>query len=341
MTGHDNHTPEERRQETLLQPAEEVPPDTVFADMEGELAAYTDGDDPLSRFDVPVSVSDIPRDIFDIVQRECDDPDEGFFGPDSVISTVFGERTLFLGVPTGIVLQIAHPKVGQGVGDHGTLSEHPIERLHRTFDAFDAVLFGDVVSAVRAAVIVRTLHERVRGTVDDDAGPFDAGERYYANDPDLLLWVAATLVELPLDTYEAYVGSLSPRKVEQFYEEMQVFGELMGVPADAFPDSYDEFESYYRRTIESEIVESEAAKDVVEGFIDRAPATPLVRYLTGSLLPPGVREPVGMAWGPGRERLHEVTSACLRSLPRSLVPDRLQYRRRVRCYRERVARPDQ
>lgn len=325
---------------SLLEPPEEVPEDTVFADMSGDLAAYTDGDDPLARFDVPVSVSDIPRDVFDIVRAECDDPDEGFFGPDSMVSTVFEERTVFLGVPTGIVLQVAHPKVGQGVGDHGTLSESPIDRLHRTFDAFDAVLFGDVVSAVRAAVIVRTLHERVHGTVDGDAGPFDAGDQYHANDPELLLWVAATLIELPLDTYEAYAGPLSRPEVEQFYEEMQVFGELMGVPADVFPEDYDAFQSYYRETIDSEIVESTAAREVVSGFLDHSPATPLVRYLTSSLLPPGVREPVGLEWGPGRERVHSVSAACLRSLPRSLVPDRVQYRRRVRRYRERDARPE-
>lgn len=321
-----------RRRDLLESPAD-GPTDTVFAEMDGELAQYVTVEDPLHRFEVPTTAADVPTDVLALAEEHVSEPADGFFGPESMMWEISRENVILLGSISTILLQIAHPLVAQGIEDHGSLHRDYVTRFRRTFDIFDTVMFGDVVSAVRASIIVRTLHERVRGELQSDAGRFEAGESYYANDPDLLMWVAATLVEMPIVATETYVGSLSEAEREQFYQEMKVFNRLMGVPADRLPETYEDFSEYFERTLTEDVALNDSGATVVDGFIEQfAPARPVAEFLAGTLLPPPARDALGIDWSAGRQFAFERFAAAVRSIPLDAVPDRLRYRKRYRLF---------
>ena len=49
------------------------------------------------------------------------------------------------------------------------------------------------------------MHGKVRGELERPAGRFPAGTPFAADDPELLLWVLATLVDSALVFYDTYV----------------------------------------------------------------------------------------------------------------------------------------
>src|SRR6266513_2323905 len=123
------------------------------------------------------------------------------FGPGSLTWRINGEAVLLLGGGRALILQVAHPKVAAGVSEFSSFREDPWRRLYRTLDTTLSIAFGDAAVSRAASERLRTVHEKVAGTDD-------RGEPYRALDPDLLLWVHATLIDTALTIYERYVGSL-------------------------------------------------------------------------------------------------------------------------------------
>src|SRR4030081_2124382 len=110
----------------------------------------------------------------------------GLFEEDSITRRVNRENILLLGGGRALLMQIAHPKVAAGVDEHSDFRSHPIRRLRRTIRMTMAIVFGDRETALTAARAVNQVHAKVRGT------------GYRALDPDLLLWVHATLADTAL-----------------------------------------------------------------------------------------------------------------------------------------------
>ena len=124
------------------------------------------------------------------------------FGVGDLAWTVNRESVLLLGGARALLLQLAHPLVAQGVADHSDFLRAPLGRLRSTLDATYTVLFADPASVRRTARAVRRAHERVRGTLQHGTAAFPAGTAYRATDPELLLWVHASLVDSALATYQ-------------------------------------------------------------------------------------------------------------------------------------------
>src|SRR5437773_5582635 len=129
-------------------------------------------------------------------------------------------------------MQLAHPKVAAGVDENSDFRSHPVRRLRRTVRMTMAIVFGDRETALAAARAVNRVHGRVRG------------EGYHALDPQLLMWVQATLVDSALVAYETFVQPLSRQEREEFYQESKVIGELLGIPPNHAPDDLRGFEVY-------------------------------------------------------------------------------------------------
>ena len=129
-------------------------------------------------------------------------------------------------------MQLAHPQVAAGVDEHSDFRSRPIRRLRRTIRMTMAIVFGDRETALAAARAVNQAHAKVKG----------AG--YRALDPDLLLWVHATLADTALATFETFVRPLGPREREDFHQEFKLLGELLGIPRERFPASVRDFDSY-------------------------------------------------------------------------------------------------
>src|SRR5712664_3069548 len=134
----------------------------------------------------------------------------GLFEEDSITRRVNRENILLLGGGRALLMQLAHPKVAAGVDDHSDFRTRPVRRLRRTVLMTMAIVFAEREPALAAPRAANQVHARVRG------------EEYRALDPDLLLWVHATLVDSALVTYETFVQRLAVSDREDFYQESKL-----------------------------------------------------------------------------------------------------------------------
>ena len=228
----------------------------------------------------------------------------GLYSDDSITRRVNRENVLLLGGGRALLMQLAHPSVAAGVDEHSDFRSHPVRRLRRTVRMTMAIVFGDRETALAAARSVNRVHSRVRG------------EDYHALHPDLLLWVHATLVDSALVTYETFVQRLAPHEREEFYQESRVLGELLRIPRDHFPATYEDFLSYMRRMVEGGPVQvTERARAlgrlVLRPRLKLLPGPAMVPFevVTAGLLPETLREQYGLAWGPAQRRVYRMAVA--------------------------------
>jgi uncharacterized protein (DUF2236 family) len=220
----------------------------------------------------------------------------GLYSDTSTIRRVNRENVLpLLGGGRALLMQIAHPKVAAGVDEHSDFRAHPLRRLRRTLLLTMAIVFGDRETALAAARTVNQVHGRVRGN------------GYDATDPDLLLWVHATLVDTALITYEVFVQRLTPQEREDFYHEMKLLGEMLGVPRDRFPARLADFDAYLESMIAGPVKVDARSLELARQVL-----RPKVRLLPG-LLPPALRDQFQLPWSRGRQRAFRFA---VRTLPR-------------------------
>ncbi len=230
------------------------------------------------------------------------------FGPDSITWRVNREIALLGGGGCALFLQVAHPLVAAGVARFSNFKGDPLKRLYRTLELMLTITFSDAASAIGAAREIERMHRRVHGLLDAAVGPFPKGTEYDANDPDLQLWVHATLVETGLRVYEMFIGPLSEDEREQYYDESKVVALILGIPGLKIPRDWRRFVQYYRDTVESDALTiSPAARDITTAIM--APDTPFglkfvlppVNVLSVGLLPDVIRTRYGLSWGTVQE----------------------------------------
>jgi uncharacterized protein (DUF2236 family) len=139
------------------------------------------------------------------------------------------------------------------------------------------------------------------------------------------MWVHATLLDTSLLVYENYVGPLSLDEKCRYYAEQKILGEQYGVPYDQQPATYGDFNEYFDETVHGGTLQvTDSLRDVAAAtmrpklpvpFLGR-PAVEYFNLVTSALLPAWLREELGMAWGPRRERVH----AAQRNVIRRLIP---------------------
>ena len=117
------------------------------------------------------------------------------------------EGALLAGGARAILLQIAHPGVARGVAEHSDFAGRPLDRLRATLTYVYGVTFGTPEESRAVAAMVTEAHRSV------------AGAGYRASDPELQLWVAATLYDTALLIYEQLFGALDPAVAEKVYEQ--------------------------------------------------------------------------------------------------------------------------
>lgn len=245
--------------------------------------------------------------------------DAGLFGPGSMTWKINREGVLLLGGGRALILQVAHPLVAAGVAEFSSYREDPWGRLYRTLDITTSIVFGDSETSAEASARLTRMHSRVAGTTKEAGGRYPAGTPYEANDPDLLMWVHATLVDTSILVYDRYVARLSIEERRRYYEEQKRLGEAFGVPTQRQPATYADFNDYVDEMIRGDsIAVTDALRDVVDATL-RPPipfvARPLVEAMnlaTVGMLPGRLREDLGLPWGPGRERLLAASRVMLR-----------------------------
>jgi uncharacterized protein (DUF2236 family) len=230
----------------------------------------------------------------------------GLFEEDSITRRINRENILLLGGGRALLMQLAHPRVAAGVDEHSDFRANPIRRLRRTIRMTMAIVFGDRDTALAAARGVNQVHARVQGA------------DYRALDPDLLLWVYATLADTALVTYEAFVKRLLPREREEFHQEFKLLGELLGIPRDLFPDAVHDFDQYMEQMVSSGPVRVDArARDLASQIMKprvwllRGPVMVPLNVITTGLLTPALREQYGLPWGPRQQRVYRLAVAAV------------------------------
>ena len=230
----------------------------------------------------------------------------GIYAESSITRRVNRENILLLGGGRALLMQLAHPMVAAGVDDHSDFRTHPIRRLRRTVHMTMAIVFGDRETALAAARAVNHAHARVKGP------------DYRALDPELLLWVHATLVDSALVTYETFVQRLTHSEREDFYQESKLLGELLGIPSDRFPPTLPDFDRYVESMLASGPVQvSSRAKDlarlVLRPRLRLLPGPVMIPFevVTAGLLPPPLRESYGLTWGRAQQRAFKLAVAAV------------------------------
>ena len=228
------------------------------------------------------------------------------FGPHSVTWRVNREAILLLGGGRALLLQVAHPLVAAGVAQHSDFRTAPLTRLWRTLELMLTITFADAARAIHAVRQIERIHSQVHGKLDVAAGPFRRGTRYDANDPELLFWVLATLVDTALLMYERFVGPLTAEEHAAYFREAKIAARLFAIPETLIPRGAREFRAYMKDMIEGDTLAVSAASRDIAAAILRPPLPPglqhavrATNFVTAGLLPPKLREryqlPLGLA----------------------------------------------
>ena len=186
--------------------------------------------------------------------------DAGLFGPGSIVWRVHRDRSFPLAGMRALMVQALHPLAMAGVAQHSDWQRDPFGRLAATSGYLLTVTYGDRASANEAAARVRAVHKHVRGTDPETGLP------YAAEDPDLLLWIHAALVESIMTIVQRYGRGLDPADGDRYVAEMVPFAEIVGVPSDMVPRSAAALDASLRSV---ELVRiTQAAREAIAVVLD-------------------------------------------------------------------------
>ena len=164
--------------------------------------------------------------------------DGGLFGPGSVVWRVNRDRCFPLAGMRSLMVQALHPLAMAGVAQHSSWKQDPFGRLAATNSYLLTTTYGDTASALAAGAWVRKVHKHVRGTDPETGLP------YSAEDPDLLLWVHAGMVDSIVTVVQRYGRTLDGADADRYVAEMVSFAEVVGVPREQVPASVDDLRRY-------------------------------------------------------------------------------------------------
>ncbi len=246
------------------------------------------------------------------------------FTPGSVFWRVNRETLVGLGGGRALLLELAHPLIAAGVAEHSQFKKNPLQRLYRTAQVMNHLIFANPKQAQKALRHFQQCHQTVRGVLPHDEGTFRAGMKYSAQNPGLKFWVLATLIDSALLAYERFVAPLSMPEKRAYYLDSQKLAGLFGIPFSFIPDSYDEFEAYMQSMFAGETLQAgETARALLQALLTRRglrKVAELMYYCGLGMLPKKLRESYGVSWSDHQNhKLEKISALCRRT--RGLLPD--------------------
>jgi uncharacterized protein (DUF2236 family) len=261
----------------------------------------------------------------------------GLYGPGSQAWRLNREAMLLLGAgPRALLLQLAHPLVAAGVDEHSDFRTDPWARLQATLRSYLTIVYGTSTAARAEIRRLNELHRTIRGS------------GYAARDPDLSLWVHATLVDTTIVAYDAWIEPLPRDDRERYYAETLPIGRAFGVPADRLPADLAAFEAYVAAVLApgGPVHPSPVARDLAWHVLHPplGPVLPPLAALPAAayawtlwpsigLLPASVRAEYGFHWGPLERAVstwlvaawrfwRPLLPSAFRQMPQALAADR-------------------
>lgn len=210
--------------------------------------------------------------------------------PPARLGDVSLESFIYLGAGAAVLLQMAHPAVGAGVAAHSATLRRPLDRLRNTMAYIYALTLGSEEDRRAIVRLVNRAHGPVRA------------ERYDAFDPELQLWVAATLYRGGVQLAELFHGRLPAAAADALYREAAVYGTALQMPASLWPADRAAFDAYWDRMVATLRVQPQV-QHYVDALLGGGAVPwwlrglmPLQRFCTRALLPPAVRTAFALAW---------------------------------------------
>jgi uncharacterized protein (DUF2236 family) len=248
---------------------------------------------------------------------------------DPVSRRINAERLVLLGWGRAILLQLAHPLLAAGVYDHSgfrSTTWAAVTRLYHTVHAMLALTFGNDAERERALDGIRQIHQRVHGHLKTATRRLPAGTPYSAEDPDLVLWVHATLLESVPLAYERLVGPLTIAERDAYCAEAAPIAVALLARSHEVPRTWADARAYLDRMYASGDLEvTEQALTLARAVLSpgaarwiAGPATWTNRIVTLGLLPPSIRRQYRFEWTRGNQRTFDVLVPTLRSMRRVL-----------------------
>lgn len=285
----------------------------------------------------PIAANANSRSLVPVGPGPATAPDPGLYGPHSEAWRLNREAMLLLGAgPRALLLQLAHPMVAAGVAEHSDFRTDPWARLAGTLRSYLTIVYGTTPTARAEIRRLNTLHRDI------------TGPGYAAHDPDLSLWVHATLVESTIAVSDAWLEPMSRDRRAAYYLETRPVGRAFGVPDALLPPDIGAFDAYVAAMLAptGPVHPTPIARDLAQAVL-RPPLAPFASWLGAlpvelyawtlwpsiGLLPASVRDDYGLAWGP-RERLvsawlvagwrgwRPLLPASFRQMPKALAADR-------------------
>ena len=257
--------------------------------------------------------------------------DAGLYGPGSVSWRVNRERVVLLAGARALLMQLAHPRVAQGVAEHSDFRRRPFRRLARTLTLSLDGVFGDTPTALGAVGRINRTHAAVRGP------------GYSAFDPDLLVWVMATLVDSGVLAYELFVGPLAAAEKNAYYAETRHATRVLGLPEAAAPADFAALREYVDEMLArgevavtaTGLVMGRATLDPPAAWYIPRPAKDCIAFITAGMLPPALRRQFRLPWSLRHRAAFDLFAAAVRAAvprlppPLRYVPQALRAARRV------------
>jgi uncharacterized protein (DUF2236 family) len=240
---------------------------------------------------------------------------DGFFAADSMVRRLHRERLVLFSGVRALLMQACDPLAVVGFQRHSIIFDDPQLRLQRTDERMSRIYFGAEDEAEETGRIVQAMHRRVKGKTPAEYGPIPKGTAYAASDPELGLWVLATLADSALVYYERIFGGLAEEERERYWAEYRRVGELLGLPPDSMPATCEGLREYVAGRLSDGSLwisgdrREQAERMILEppfsGILRTAaiPLTETIRLISVGLLPPEIRRLFGFSWDPGREAL--------------------------------------
>ncbi|KAJ5619281.1 hypothetical protein N7510_003265 [Penicillium lagena] len=204
------------------------------------------------------------------------------------VQKVVREGILLAAGAAAILLQVAMPGVAKGVDNHSSFAYSPLRRLRTTLTFVYCMAYGTKEEKKAVITMVNRAHAEVQGS------------DYSADDPELQVWVAATLYASGIYMYEEIYGEMEPKKANHIYQEFSVLAVSLRVPPEKWPKNRKAFWRYWDTTVAGLEITAHAqsiAKDLLYNkhlFLPLRMGLPIVRIMTAQMLPDHVREGYGL-----------------------------------------------
>jgi uncharacterized protein (DUF2236 family) len=258
---------------------------------------------------------------------------ESYFAQDAMIRTVLREWAVAFSGPRALLMMAAHPVAFEGFFMSTGALDDPYARLERTAKVMDEIVWGRRDKADRYTAHVRAAHASFEGRLPHDAGRYPAGTPYRADDPELLLWILACLVDSSLLAYDRYVTTMSRDQRDALWQDYKVVGGCFGLTEDDLPAAIEDFDAYMAAMLEGdELWVTDRAREVGRRIVLEPPVPlygrpvrELVNFITVGLLPPRLRRGYRLGWDPARSLALAGGAEYAKRLVLPLLPGRVRF----------------